>query len=443
MSPQPPDAAIVRRPSTSPVVRIPDAERERVVDLLRHHCGEGLLTLDEFAERAGLVFAAETSTELDVVISDLPAIATEVPDAGRRKVRKWVVAIMSGARRSGRWRAGDQLTAIAVMGGAEIDLRQAEFDCPELHIVAIALMGGIDIIVPEGIEVDLQGVAIMGGKEARIAPVPFIAGAPRIKVTAFPIMGGVDVRSKKSESELAKLREQHRALELERREERREERRRNRGRGREESHGHRDRRDRHDRQSSRFEGVWEPTADDADAVRRRVQDQGAPEGTVTILFSDIEGSTELTERLGDHQAAEIVVAHNEIVRAQVAAHGGFEVKSQGDGFMVAFNSAARALRCAIGIERAIDEFSQKRPDTPVRVRVGVNIGETVRDGNDFLGRAVIVASRLADAAEGGEILVSAVVRDLASSSGEFDFGEECTLQLKGLSAPQRAYSLAW
>lgn len=432
-TPPQPDPAPVRRPSTSPVVRIPDTERERVVDLLRHHCGEGLLTLDQFAERAGLVFAAETSMELEAVVSDLPAIATEVPDIRRRKIRKWVVAIMSGARRTGRWRAGDQLTAIAVMGGAEIDLRQAEFDCPELHIVAIALMGGIDIIVPEGIEVDLQGVAIMGGKDARIAPVPLIPGAPRIKVTAFPIMGGVDVRSKKSESELAKLREQHRAQELERRAQRRA----NRGRRREEFH------DRHDRRRGRFEGVWEPTADDADAVRRRLQDQGAPEGTVTILFSDIEGSTELTERLGDHQAAGIVVAHNEIVRSQVAAHGGFEVKSQGDGFMVAFNSAARALRCAIGIERAIDEFSQKRPDTPVRVRVGINIGETVRDGNDFLGRAVIVASRLADAAEGGEILVSAVVRDLASSSGEFDFGDECTLQLKGLSEPQRAYSLAW
>ena len=184
VTPRPPDAPpFVRRPSTSPVVRIADSERERVVELLRHHCGEGLLTLDEFAERAGLVFAAETSMELEAVAGDLPAVARPVPDTRRRKIRKWVVAIMSGARRSGRWRAGDQLTAVAIMGGAEIDLRQAEFDCPELHIVAVALMGGIDIIVPEGIEVDLQGIAIMGGKEDKVAQVPLIAGAPRVKVT--------------------------------------------------------------------------------------------------------------------------------------------------------------------------------------------------------------------------------------------------------------------
>ena len=91
----------------------------------RHHCGEGLLTLDEFAERAGLVYAAETSMELDVIVSDLPAVTVPVPDTRRRKIRKWVVAIMSGARRSGRWRAGDQLNAVAIMGGAEIDLRSA------------------------------------------------------------------------------------------------------------------------------------------------------------------------------------------------------------------------------------------------------------------------------------------------------------------------------
>ena len=246
-------------------------------------------------------------------------------------------------------------------------------------------------------------------------------------------MGGVTVRSKKSEAELAKLREEHKERERDRREQRRLDR-----RSRHDSFH-----ERRDRRRARFVGVWEPTSDDADAVRRRLLDQGAPEGTVTILFSDIEGSTELTERLGDAEAAQIVVAHNEIVRSQVAAHGGFEVKSQGDGFMVAFNSAARALRCAIAIERAIDEFSQKRPETPVRVRVGINVGETVRDGNDFLGRAVIIASRLADTADGGEILVSAVARDLCSSSGEFNFGEESTYELKGLSEPQRAFTLEW
>ena len=207
-------------------------------------------------------------------------------------------------------------------------------------MIAVAIMGGIDIIVPEGIEVDLEGISIMGGKDCRLAPVPLIAGAPRIKVTAFPIMGGVNVRSKKSEAELKKLREEHKAREEEKRQQRRLERG-DRDRRRERRADHVERwNDRH----RRFHGVWEPTADDADAVRRRLLDQGAPEGTVTILFSDIEGSTELTERLGDAEAAQIVVGHNEIVRSQVAAHGGFEVKSQGDGFMVAFNSA-RAL-CA-------------------------------------------------------------------------------------------------
>ena len=109
----------------------------------------------------------------------------------------------------------------------------------------------------------------------------------------------------------------------------------------------------------------------------------APEGTVTIMFSDIEGSTLMTERLGDHRTQEVLRDHNAAVRGQVEAHGGFEVKFQGDSFMVAFPSARRAVHCAQAVQRAMVEYRERDAGYPVHVRIGLHTGEVIREGMTF------------------------------------------------------------
>jgi putative ABC transport system ATP-binding protein len=165
-------------------------------------------------------------------------------------------------------------------------------------------------------------------------------------------------------------------------------------------------------------------------------------GTVTIMFSDIEGFTALVERLGEASAQDLLRGHCAIVRDQVAAHGGFEVKTQGDGFMVGFSCARSALRCAVAIQRAMVAYGEQAT-VPVSVRIGLHTGEAVREADDFFGRSVIVAARIAAAAGGGEILVSSVVRELARSNDEFVFDAGRELSLKGFHGMRRAYTLDW
>jgi class 3 adenylate cyclase len=164
----------------------------------------------------------------------------------------------------------------------------------------------------------------------------------------------------------------------------------------------------------------------------------APDGTVTILFTDIEGSTSLNERVGDDKYVEILRSHNAAVRERVAANRGHEVKAQGDGFMVVFPSARRALRCAVEIQRAIESVGDD-----VRVRIGLHTGEAVADADDFFGTAVTTASRIADQASGGEILVSSLVRELTQSAGEFTFGSTRQVELKGLAGSHAVHCVAW
>lgn len=148
----------------------------------------------------------------------------------------------------------------------------------------------------------------------------------------------------------------------------------------------------------------------------------APDGTVTILFSDIEDSTVATERLGDQRWLEVLKAHNSLVRRQVAAHGGFEVKSQGDGFMVAFSSARRAVLCAIAIQRAFAAYADQHEGDPVRVRMGIHTGGAIKEADDFFGKNVVLAARTAGAATGGQILVSSLLKELTESAGDLEFG---------------------
>jgi class 3 adenylate cyclase/tetratricopeptide (TPR) repeat protein len=169
----------------------------------------------------------------------------------------------------------------------------------------------------------------------------------------------------------------------------------------------------------------------------------APDGTVTILFSDIEGSTEMTERLGDQRMQQVLRGHNDIVRHQVAAFGGFEVKSLGDGFMLAFASARRALQCAMAVQRAFSAHNQEHPEEPVLVRMGLHTGEFVQEMDDFFGKNVILASRIADRARGGEILVSSLLKELTDSAGDISFGDGQEVELKGLAGLNRVYQVDW
>jgi class 3 adenylate cyclase len=165
------------------------------------------------------------------------------------------------------------------------------------------------------------------------------------------------------------------------------------------------------------------------------------DGTVTVLFTDIEGSTQLTESLGDAEWIPVLRAHNAIVRDQVAAHSGIEVKSQGDGFMLAFASAEGALGCAIEIQRAL--VRAPSDGHRLRVRIGLHTGEPIREEDDFYGKAVILAARIAAEARGGEILVSQLVRELTEGSELFSLTDPTDVELKGLSGMHSLSAVRW
>ena len=178
----------------------------------------------------------------------------------------------------------------------------------------------------------------------------------------------------------------------------------------------------------------------------RARDLGAQtafEGTVTILFSDIVDSSSLYERLGDLRAHEVVRIHNEILRAQIAAHGGQEVKALGDSFMIAFSSARRAALCAIAVQRSFAAYCESHADLPIRVRIGLHVGEAINESSDYFGKAVILAARIATLAEGGQILVSSTLHDLAENAGDLRFAPVGEKQLKGLAGTHRIFEIVW
>ncbi|HZQ27878.1 MAG TPA: DUF1707 domain-containing protein [Acidimicrobiales bacterium] len=409
-------------PDQPPSIRISDADRNQAVDFLRQHCSEGRLTLDEFSDRVGGVFAARTKGDLEAVLIDLPgATAAELepvpaaPAKHRRPVRNWIVGIMSGGSAKGRWRPAPETHVLAFMGGCEVDLRQAEIDGPEVFIKAYAIMGGVEIVVPEGIEVELNGFALMGGNERRVKDVPRLPGSPVVRVHAFSLMGGVSVKSR--QERVGNARAERLAAGIERAVE---------------------------KAFEVIETKVPPSLrDQVEASPSFRLPPQAPGGTVTILFSDIEGFSAMNERLGDRQAQDIIRVHNKIVRGNVAACHGFEVKSQGDGFMIAFDSASKALRCAQAVQHELAAYNRTHPDEPVKVRMGLHTGEAIKDNDDFLGKTVIVASRIANEACGGQILVSNLLKELVVGTGEFHFEEPRQVELKGLSGTHTVVPVRW
>jgi class 3 adenylate cyclase len=183
----------------------------------------------------------------------------------------------------------------------------------------------------------------------------------------------------------------------------------------------------------------EEVAEAVTSDRPALTPAAAPDGTVTILFSDIEGSTALNERLGDLRWLELLELHNRLVRDQVRECGGYEVKAQGDGFMLAFASARRAIECARAIQHGVHEQLGSHADGPVRVRIGLHTGEAIRQDSDYYGKNVVVASRIAAQARGDEILASSVVKHLAESAGDIRFEDEREVELPGLGGTHLVY----
>jgi len=190
-------------------MRVSDSDREQAADVLREAAGHGRISMDELDERLELAYAAKTYADLATVTRDLPrpvqapgpvqpAMAERIGGTPRSK---FSVAILSGARRKGRWVVPRNYVGVAVMGGIELDLREAQFSEPEVTIHAYTLMGGIEITVPEDVDVDVSGIAFMGGFDHN-ASGPGVPGAPRVRVIGFALMGGVDVRRKPQKKEL-------------------------------------------------------------------------------------------------------------------------------------------------------------------------------------------------------------------------------------------------
>ncbi|MDQ0961514.1 hypothetical protein QFZ66_005392 [Streptomyces sp. B4I13] len=198
-------------------LRASDADRERVAEVLRDAVAEGRLDMAEFEERLEQTYAARTYRELAPVTRDLPVPGAVAPPpvvslhkepsqdgswAGRivggEGSSTWAVAVMSGFQRKGRWTVPRRFTCVAFWGGGEIDLREADFTAGEVEINCFAVMGGVQITVPPGVEVVVRGIGVMGGFDQRESGVVGEPGAPRVVVTGFAFWGGVGVERKRT-----------------------------------------------------------------------------------------------------------------------------------------------------------------------------------------------------------------------------------------------------
>ena len=166
-----------------------------------------------------------------------------------------------------------------------------------------------------------------------------------------------------------------------------------------------------------------------------------PDGRVVILFSDIEESTALNERIGDRAWVRLIGAHDKLISGLVKQRSGHVVKSQGDGYMIAFARAEQAVRCGIDVQHALHKSAKRKREEDIRVRIGIHMGRSVRRGDDLFGRNVAMAARVAAQAVGGEILVSQPVRDAVSDCDDIRFDEGRDAELKGFSGSYRLFAV--
>ena len=162
----------------------------------------------------------------------------------------------------------------------------------------------------------------------------------------------------------------------------------------------------------------------------------------TILFTDMEGSTSITTRLGDAKAMELLRTHDAIIRDAIKTHGGSEVKHTGDGFMISFCSASRAVECAISIQRSIASYNNKDPLVPIHLRIGLSAGEPVAEGQDLFGSTVQLAARICEHAEPDQILVTGVIQDLCIGK-KLPFSDQGEVPLRGFDGRVRLYEVGW
>ncbi len=185
-----------------PELRASDAERDRAVVRLREGAAEGRLTLEEFSQRMSHAFEARTHGELDELTRDLPAETVQPTPPSRPRLR-WVVSVMGNTTRRGRWRVGERTIAVCAMGNATLDLRDAVLAGPEVQILVFCTMGNVHVVVPDGVEVDLSAIALMGSKfdRSRQAAGP---AAPVVRIGGLVTMGNLFVRTDSRRRELTR-----------------------------------------------------------------------------------------------------------------------------------------------------------------------------------------------------------------------------------------------
>ena len=176
--------------SDTPALRASDKDREATVAVLREHAVEGRLTLEEFTDRMSAAYEARTSDALAQLVHDLPARDAPV---SRRRPTGFMLSLFGSSEREGRILVGHRVTCVTLFGNVDLDLRQATLEQDVVTIVALGVFGAIDVYVPEGIEVDLHGLALFGHKRARGNDVPPRPGTPLVRVLAVSLFAGIDV----------------------------------------------------------------------------------------------------------------------------------------------------------------------------------------------------------------------------------------------------------
>jgi uncharacterized protein DUF1707 len=180
----------------TPAIRASDAEREETVERLRSHAVDGRLTLEEFAQRLDKAYSARTREELVELRRDLPETSSAPAGAPKRKSTRRLVSVLAGLERRGRWRLASDTVAVTFLGGVDLDLREAEIESSESRLTLYTILGGADIKVPEGVDLEVGGFSFLGGKDVRGGSRPVPPGAPKLTVRAFTILGGVSVTTR-------------------------------------------------------------------------------------------------------------------------------------------------------------------------------------------------------------------------------------------------------
>ena len=200
-----------------PEIRASDADRERTAQVLRHSGANGQLTVEELDERVEAAYAAKTRGELERLVEDLGETRERPDDMPVRPGddgTRWVVSIMGGSDRKGHWRLGRSVTVVNVMGGSDLELNDAELAAEVVEMRVFSLMGGSDVWIPEGLDVEVSEFALMGGNEIRIGKTRPGDGGPLLRLKLISIMGGTTVRRGRKKSRAQRRLERERRKHL-------------------------------------------------------------------------------------------------------------------------------------------------------------------------------------------------------------------------------------